>query len=262
MSARAPEFHLKFAESPQEIEAAQRLRYEVFVKELGAGGPDVDHSVRLEADRFDAYARHLLLIDRDQSFNHGVVGTYRLLPGAAAEQAGGFYSASEFDLAPLLASGRRLLELGRSCVLAEYRRGTATFELWAGLAEYVLSGGAEVLFGVASFHGTDLQALAQPLAHLHHSHLAAPAMRVSALGPPARDMALLPPEAVDRKAAMLALPPLIKAYLRIGGQVGQGAWLDEAFNTTDVCMLLDVDQIPGRQRALYAKGRLEGRGGA
>ena len=85
---------------------------------------------------------------------------------------GRFYSESEYDLTPLKASGRRLLELGRSCVHPDHRGGTAMFQLWNALADYVLERGIEVLFGVASFHGTDVAALAQPLAWLHHHHLA------------------------------------------------------------------------------------------
>lgn len=257
MSAHQPDFHLKLADCAAEIEAAQRLRYHVFVEELGADGPEVDHTLTLEADRFDAHAEHLLLIDRTQSFNSGVVGTYRLVSDARATAAGGFYSASEFDLSPLIASGRSLLELGRSCVLDEYRGGTAMFELWAGLANYVTTRGIDILFGVASFHGTALDALAQPLSYLHRNHLAPDALRVVASGPDARSMDLIAPDQIDRRAALLAIPPLIKAYLRLGGMVGQGAWIDRAFNTTDVCMILDVQQMPARQRALYAKGRFQ-----
>ena len=255
MSAKDPDFHLKIAETAAEIEAAQRLRYHVFVKELGANGPNIDHSLTLEADRYDPHAEHLLLVDRKQSQNLGVVGTYRLMSDRRADAAGGFYSATEFDLSPLTNSGRSLLELGRSCVLAEYRGGTAMYELWAGLADYVTKQGIDILFGVASFHGTDLDALAQPLSYLHHNHLAPPDLRVTAKGDAARDIDLLSVNDRDRRQALLAIPPLIKAYLRLGGAVGQGAWLDHEFNTTDMCMILDVAHMPERQRALYAKGR-------
>ncbi|MEL7114680.1 MAG: GNAT family N-acyltransferase [Pseudomonadota bacterium] len=256
MSPKRPEFQVKLAETEAEIAAAQRLRYRVFVEELGASGPDVNHTLTLEADRYDLHAEHLLLIDRQQSFNLGVVGTYRLLPDQKAVRTEGFYSEDEFDLAPLRQNDRRVLELGRSCVLEDYRGGTAMFELWAGLAEYVLTRDFDVLFGVASFHGTDLLALAEPLTFLHMNHLAPPGLRVSAKGDAARAMDLLPADAVDRRRAMLAMPPLIKAYLRLGGVVGQGAWLDHAFNTTEVCMVLDVAAISARHRALYSQGRL------
>jgi len=258
MSVKEPEFQLKIAETPAEIESAQRLRYRVFVEELGANGPEVNHALALEADQFDPFAEHLLLIDRSQDFNAGVVGTYRLLRDNRAKDAGGFYSEAEFDLTPLKQSGRKLLELGRSCVLAEYRGGTAMFELWAALAEYVMTQEIDVLFGVASFHGTDLNAMAQPLSHLHYNHLAQGDLSVAAKGETACAMNILAQSDVDRKAALMATPQLIKAYLRLGSAVGHGAWIDHAFNTTDVCMILDVAKMPARQKALYSKGRLAG----
>ena len=114
------------------------------------------------------------------------------------------------------------------------------FLLWNALAEYVLDHGVEVLFGVASFHGTDIEALKLPLAWLHHHHLAPEALRVRVLPGHFQRMDLLPKDGLDRRAAMLAMPPLIKAYLRLGGFVGEGAFVDRAFNTTDVCLLMDT----------------------
>lgn len=258
MAVREPAFQLRFAETDGDIEAAQRLRYTVFAAELGADGASVDHGAARDTDRFDAYAAHLLLVDPAQRWNNGVVGTYRLLSRAGAAQAGGFYSDAEFDLDPILASGRNVLELGRSCVLKEYRRTTAMFDLWAGLAAHVMRQEIEILFGVASFPGTDPAALAEPLSLLHHGHLAAPDLRVKARPDRAARMDLIAADHLDRVAAARALPPLIKAYLRIGGTVGQGAWIDHGFNTTDVCMILDVAQVPEAQRALYTGAQTSG----
>lgn len=255
MTAEDAPYAVRLATTPEDVRAAQRLRYEVFVAELGADGPLVDHQARLERDAFDPFFDHLLLVDRrrDPSGLDHVIGAYRVLPCDRLAAAGRFYSATEYDLAPLLASGRRLLELGRSCVHADHRGGTAMFHLWNGLAEYVLEREIEVLFGVASFHGTDAGALAQPLSYLHHHHLAPPDMRVRALPPHRQEMALVPPESLDRKAAMAATPALIKAYLRLGGFVGDGAFLDAAFNTTDVCLVMDTEQMSARHRDFYIR---------
>ena len=125
------------------------------------------------------------------------------------------------------------------------------FHLWNGLADYVLDRGIEVMFGVASFHGTDVAALAGPLSMLHHHHLAPPEMRVTARAPHCQTMNLIAPEALDRKAAMAATPALIKAYLRLGGFVGEGAWIDHDFNTTDVCLVMDTGQMSARHLAFY-----------
>lgn len=246
-------YSLRLAETAEDLAGAQRLRYQVFVAELGGDGPLVDHQARLERDSLDPYFDHLVLIDnhRDPAGLDHVVGAYRVLPGDRRAAAGRFYSETEYDLRPLLASGRTLLELGRSCVHADHRGGPAMFHLWNGLAEYVLDRGIEVLFGVASFHGTDIAALAAPLSLLHHHHLAPPEMRVTARAPNRQSMDLIPPQALDHRAALAATPALIKAYLRLGGFVGEGAWIDRAFNTTDVCLVMDTGQMSARHRAFY-----------
>lgn len=246
-----PDLVVRFAEGLADIVAAQRLRYRVFVEELGGDGPMVDHERGLEQDRFDAVAEHLLLIDRARG--GAVVGVYRIMDREAAGRAGQFYCADEYDLGPLLAGGRPLLELGRSCIDPAYRGGTAMVWLWQALADEVRRRGVEVLFGVASFHGTDTAGLAEPLAFLHHNHLAPPDLRVrSRVHAP---MDLVPVELLDRRRAALAVPALIKAYLRLGGFVGDGAFVDRAFNTTDVCLVLDVARMNAAQAALYARGR-------
>ncbi|MEX0366853.1 MAG: GNAT family N-acetyltransferase [Ruegeria sp.] len=248
MPDRGPAFTVKIAETEDELRAAQRLRYDVFVRELGGGGEMVDHEAGLERDRFDPCFDHMLAIDDGSG---QVIGAYRLLRGDRAQAMGQFYSEDEYDLSVLKQSGRKLLELGRSCVHPDYRGGTAMYHLWNGLAGYVAEHGIEVLFGVASFHGTDVQALAQPLSMLHHNHLAPPDLRVRTQPQHYVDMNLMEPEDLDRRKAMLEVPALIKAYLRLGGFVGEGAYIDHAFNTTDVCLILDTARMNERQRRIY-----------
>lgn len=255
MTAEESPYDVRLAATPDDLTAAQALRYQVFVAELGGDGPLVDHAAGLERDAFDPYFDHLLLVDRriDPASHAHVIGAYRVLPSDRRAAAGRFYSETEFDLTPLLASGRKLLELGRSCVHADHRGGTAMFHLWNGLAEYVLDRGIEILFGAASFHGTDIAALAQPLSYLFHTHLAPPEMRVRALPPDRQDMDLIPKDRLDRRAAMAATPALIKAYLRLGGFVGDGAWIDREFNTTDVCLVMDTGRMSARHRDFYTR---------
>lgn len=250
MIAHDPNLTLRLAEGEADIRACQRLRYRVFVEELGGDGPLVDHAARLEADEHDPHYDHLMLIDARRTAPDHVVGVYRLMPGDRADRAG-FYCAGEYDLAKLTGSGRRLLELGRSCLDAEYRGGTAMYLMWQSLAGYIQRRGIEVLFGVASFHGTDPGALAPALSLLHHRHLAPEALRVRALPEAFQRMDLLAEAALDRRAAMAQVPALIKAYLRLGGYVGEGAYIDRPFNTTDVCLILDIGQMDPKSRALY-----------
>jgi L-ornithine Nalpha-acyltransferase len=255
MPAEDSPFVFRLATTMEDLTAAQRLRYEVFVAELGGDGPLVDHASRLERDAFDPYFDHLVLVDkrRDAAALDHVIGAYRVLPGDRRAAAGRFYSETEYDLGPLLASGRQLLELGRSCVHPDHRGGTAMFHLWNGLAEYVLERGIEILFGVASFHGTDVRALSAPLSYLHHHHLAPPEMRVSARAEHRQAMNLIPADQLDRKSAMAATPALIKAYLRLGGFVGDGAWIDRDFNTTDVCLVMNTALMSARHRDFYIR---------
>lgn len=246
---------IRLALEERDLLAAQRLRYEVFVEELGGDGPLVDHKGRFERDEFDPVYDHLVLVDtrRDAAALDHVVGVYRLLPGERAAEFGHFYCDAEYDLSRLRASGRRLLELGRSCVHADYRGGPAMFLLWNGLADYVLDHGIEVLFGVASFHGTDIEALKLPLSWLYHHHLAPEELRVQVLPDHAQRMDLIPAEELDRRAAMVAMPALIKAYLRLGGFVGEGAFVDRPFNTTDVCLLMDTTAMSEKHKGFYTR---------
>lgn len=241
------DFEARIATTYADIRAGQALRYRVFVKELGADGPMVDHTQGLEIDHFDAYADQLILLDHTRPAHDQVVGVYRLLDDAAAARAGRFYSDDEFDLSALKATGRPLLELGRSCVHPDYRGGVALLHLWQALAREVEKRGVEIVFGVASFHGTDIPRLAPSLSLLARDHLACERLRVRAKSYQTMNLT----DQIDRVAAMKQVPSLIKAYLRLGGVVGDGAFIDHAFKTTDVCLILDTNAMNARQRAIY-----------
>lgn len=254
-ASTAERFELRLVESEAELQACQHLRYKVFLTELGGTSAFADHDMELEMDRFDPFCDHLLLLDttRPGSLQKQAVGTYRMMRAETAAHAGGFYTETEYDLHALRRSGRRLLELGRSCLDADHRGGAAMFHLWQGVADYVSLHGIELMFGVASFSGCDLAQLAQPLSYLHHNHSAPMALRAFTRQEPPQTMNLMPNDQIDRKAALLATPSLIKAYLRLGGMVGEGAYLDHAFNTTDVFLVTDTAKITPRQRDIYTR---------
>ena len=251
MTLTAPSYRVRFAKTPEDLRAAQRLRYSVFVAELGGDGPLVDHNAACETDNYDDHASHLLLEDLARP-SDPVVGVYRLMSERQARAAGGFSSQAEYDLSSLSDGTRQILELGRSCLHPRYRGGAGMLHLWSALARHVQDSGIDLLFGVASFHGTDPEKFAAPLAYLRDFHLAPSQIRPRAIGPGAVPM---PTYAVtDRKAALREVPPLIKAYLRLGGVVGEGACVDKEFNTTDVCMILDTAQMSAAQTARYRDG--------
>lgn len=245
--------HLKIrlARNRDDILGAQRLRYQVFVQEMGATGGRIDHKKQLETDDFDAFCQHLILVDtrhEPEKLDH-VVGVYRMLDRTNALAAGGFYSQSEFDLAPLIESSRSILELGRSCVHPVHRNGSALYRLWHGLGDYVRAQKIDVLFGVASFSGVDPKQHSDVLCYLQENHLAPSEFRVRSLDPNTPGKS---PD-IDRAAIMGAMPALIKAYLRIGGYVGDGAFVDREFNTTDVCMVVDTQKMSSRARKIYGR---------
>lgn len=250
---RAGTLEVRLANTAAEIDAAQALRYRVFYEEMSARTTPEIAASRRDCDAFDAYCDHLLVIDRKCGAGaDAVVGTYRLLRRTAALRHGGFYTATEFDIAPLLAHPGEILELGRSCVDQAYRTRPTMQLLWRGIASYVFRHDITVMFGCASLPGTDPQALAVPLSYLHHEHLAPPALRARALPERYIDMNILPRGEVDAdaavaqldaRAAVAALPPLIKGYLRLGGLVGDGAVIDRQFNTTDVCIIVVTDRV-------------------
>ena len=245
---------LRLAQDAADRAAAERLRYRVFVAEMGAAAQSADHRAGREWDRFDRHAQSLILVDPARPDGDHVVGLYRLMDRAAARAAGQFYSEDEFDIGPLLCGSGRVLELGRTCLDPAYRGGVALWRLWSGLARLVEDEAVELLFGAASFPGTDLGPLAQPLTLLGREHLAPPPLRARARS--AVSLERLPGAPVDRRLGMLAMPALIKAYLRLGGTVGEGAFLDRGFNTTDVLMVLETEQVAPSRRALYAAPRL------
>lgn len=246
--ASAPDaLGLRLANTQDDIEAVQRLRWQVFHDEMGARGASFDRA-GVDRDAHDAVCDHLLVMD-----GYAVVGTYRLLRQSVAERHGGFYSAGEYDLAPLLRhGGGSLLELGRSCVLPPYRTSAVIALLWRGIADYLARHEIGLMFGCASFPGTDVEAHAPALSYLHHHHLAQAELRPVALPEHYQAMELCGIGTYDRRAAMQALPPLIKGYLRVGATIGDGAFIDRQFNTVDVCVVMPVEKIAQRYAARFS----------
>lgn len=255
---RVGSLEVRLAESRAEIRLAQALRYSVFYEEMSAVPTMTAKMRRRDEDPYDAICDHLLVIDHGapcadsswQSHRHAaVVGTYRVLRQPQAERSLGFYTQSEYEIAPLIARHRKdyvFMELGRSCVLKPYRNKRTVELLWHGLWTYVREHKVDVMIGCASFPGTDPQAHAVPLSFMYHNVLAPEKWRCRAHEHLHVPMNLLPKEDVDARAALKAMPPLIKGYLRLGAVVGDGAVIDRQFATTDVLIVLPVENIDPR----------------
>ena len=261
---RLGSLEVRLAQTAEEVDAALALRYRVFYEEMGAKPTPAMAARKRDFDDFDEHCDHLLVIDHMRKDKNPVIGTYRLIRRDAAKRAGRFYSSGEYDITPLIQYPGEILELGRSCIDAEYRTGQVMQVLWRGLTAYVFRYDVQLMFGCASLPGTDPEALALPLSYLHYHHLAPPGLRPKAMPDRYIDMRLMPREAfdpnvafnslkVDPRSGANSLPPLIKGYIRVGGFVGEGAVIDRQFNTTDVCIIVKTDLITSRYIRHYER---------
>jgi putative hemolysin len=210
-------------------------------------------TTRRDMDEFDAVCDHLLVVDHQPDGSVRVVGTYRLLRDDAMKKIGRFYTASEYDIKRIEEYGSKVLEVGRSCVDPEFRNRSVMQLLWRGIGAYVERFDIELMFGCASFAGTDPAKYAMALAYLHHYHLAPEELRLVALKERYVEMNLLPKDKVDEKEAFSLLPALIKGYLRLGGYVGLGAVIDPEYNTTDVSIVVKTDMVTDKYFQRYGK---------
>ena len=245
---------VRLAAGAAEIDAVQALRYRVFYQEMGAHADDATAAAQRDRDVYDTVADHLLVLDHSLGNGlAGVVGTYRLIQRHGARRIGRFYTADEYNIACIEAFPGKILELGRSCVDAEYRNRSVMQLLLRGIAAYVFQHQIELMFGCASLPGTDPDLLALELAYLHHNHLAPAAIRPRALPHRYTDMCRLRPSDINVRDALYRLPPLIKGYLRLGGFVGDGAVIDTQFNTTDVAVVVQTDLVTDKYYRHYER---------
>lgn len=234
-------YTVALARSEEEVREAQRLRYKVFVEELGAHvktrlpGHDIDH--------FDPFCEHLIV---RESHADRIVGTYRILSPDAARRVGSYYSESEFYINRLQNLRSRMVEVGRSCIHPDHRSGAVITLLWAGLAEYMVSNNYEYLMGCASIGMADGGHNAANLfAQLDLAHMAPAEYRSFPLHG-------LPFERLANGQPVL-VPPLIKGYLRVGAWVcSEPAW-DPDFNTADLLLLLPMSRMNPRYMRHFVK---------
>lgn len=253
---RVGSLEVKLARKAHEVRSAQRLRYNVFYKEMSAIPAAATLLARRDVDAFDTICDHLNVVDHDWSrlvfgFSRPrVVGTYRLLRQEIARDHGGFYTQSEFDIAALVGRHTKLrfLELGRSCVLPPYRNKRTVELLWHGISNYVTQHRLDVLIGCASLEGTNPDKLATQLSFLHHFARAPEQWRARALSSRYVEMNRISKDMLDAKVALRELPPLVKGYLRLGAYIGDGAVVDHQFGTTDVLIVLPMQNVTARYR--------------
>jgi putative hemolysin len=247
-SPSTPRLVASWARHADDVRAAQRLRYDVFAREMGASlTPPLGTSAGLDADAYDDYCEHLLVRTVEQDdMPSMVVGTYRVLTPQAAALAGGLYTESEFDLAPLAHVRPRIAELGRSCTAPEFRNGGVILLLWSALADFMDRNRLELMIGCASVSMRDGGHMAASLwERLRQTHLAAPEMQVRARLP-------LPVGMLD-SGLDVETPPLIKGYLKCGAKIlGAPAW-DPDFGVADLPVMLNLQDLPRSYRSRFLK---------
>lgn len=231
----------ELASSPADVLASQRLRFRVFAQEMGARLPSADQGI--DRDHYDDFCRHLLVREADTG---DVVASTRILRSEDAAQAGGFYSQSEFYLGALESLPGRVMEVGRTCVRSDYRTGWAINALWTGLARFMTAHRFDYMMGCASITLSPDEASGPALLRqLYQDHPAPAGFRVEPRQPV--------PNRARGSASPAPLPPLLKAYLRLGAWIcGEACW-DPDFGVADVFILLDVQQVPDRYRRHFLR---------
>ena len=262
MAIKVRDYEVRLTRNKEERRQVRALRYEVFVEEEGASATEEQKNLREEYDAFDRYAEYLAV------FHNGkIVGTYRIIDRNAADKMDGFYTESEFNISKIKRVDGNIAEMSRACVQREYRDNALVMRmLWAGLGEYIVRRKIAILFGVASWVGTKPVESAQAISYLYYNHLTPLGLRATVLSenfadgvnPKLSRMNILPREFVDENDARHQMTPLIKGYLRLGATFGKGVFIDKAFNSYDVFVMVQTKNIDaayqkhflGRENAL------------
>jgi len=247
---------VRFAASEQEIVAAQKLRYQVFYEEMKAR-PSLEMArQKRDFDGFDLICDQLLAFDTTKSGDEAVIATYRLLREEKIHNIHDFYSAQEFDLSNMnnacfreKMAGRQMLELGRSCVRAEYRSNNIIQLMWRAITKYIIRYNIGCMFGCASLAGVIQGDLELPLSYLYHKYKTPDAFNIPARPERYQKMNYFSWDDIDTRKAKRQLAPLVRGYARLGCYIGDGAVIDDQFNTTDVLILLLTDRL--RKRAAH-----------
>jgi len=237
---------VRLAESESEVRQAQSLRYRVFNLELNEG-LEQSHEDELDVDKYDLQCDHLLVVERD---TEQVIGTYRMQTYRTAIKSEGFYTAAEFDLSILPEEIlNKSVEVGRACIHKEHRNGRVLYLLWRGIAEYMKLTESRYLFGCCSISGTDPATGWAVMDYLRNNDYLHEKYYLDTKAE------FYCPEIVhnDKDSNDIKLPQLFRLYLDLGARTLSKPALDEDFKTIDILVLLDVNQLDERSRALFFK---------
>lgn len=250
-SMSAGQYDVRLAQSVDEIQAAQKLRYRVLFKESGGRISREMLNTEREEDQWDEVAYHVIVIDRRKQ--NEIVGTVRLVSGEALNPGQSFYTEHAFDLSALREHYRSTLELSRACVSPDGRGGAILMLIWKFTMQFIEQNSYDVLFGCASFAGTDYQQHTEILSYLYHEHLAEPELmpipRKEVKSVAIKDFHVAPQKGKGRGQ----VPTLLRGYLKIGARISDHAIIDPVFNTTFVAIYVDAKQMFGTDHILVNK---------
>jgi putative hemolysin len=245
---------IKLAETNSEIKHAQSLRYSVFYKEKNAKATLSKKMLRRDYDKIDRFADHLIVIDKNRrNFQNKIIGTYRLMRGDLANQYGGFYTSTEFNLSNIfqLYKNNEILELGRSCVHKKYRNGTTMNLLWKAIANYISIYDIKILLGCVSCPGTNVMKFSEQLSYLKRNHSLQNELSVESLDNNIYPIHNSKNKNISDIKNFVKLPPLIKGYLRVGGKVSESYFVDHDFNTIDLCVVVKTNNIDDKYKKRF-----------
>ncbi len=247
MAIKVRDYEVRLTRNKEERRQVRQLRYDVFVEEEGASATEEQRKLEEEYDDFDRFSEYMAVFHKGK-----IVGTYRIIDRNAAEKMGGFYTESEFNISKIKRASGNIAEMSRACVAKEYREDALVMRmLWAGLGEYVVRRKIIILFGVASWVGVKPVQSAQAISYLYYNHLSPLRLRATVLSENFAEgvnqklsrMNILPRDFIDENDARHQMTPLIKGYLRLGATFGKGVFVDKAFNSYDVFVMLQTKKI-------------------
>ncbi len=248
-------FEIRFTKNKDELIESQRLRHKVFIDEVGASNKKKVES-KIETDKFDDYYKHLIIIDHEDPRLHPrgkIVGVTRVMLGDEIHKDIGFYCAQEFNLSPIISTQKKCLEIGRTCIDPSYRNTLILHYLWIEIGAYCSTNSVELLFGVASFKGNNVNKISMALSFIHNEYLAPSEIRPKALKGGFIAMNIFQKNAINKLNALKQMPNLLKSYLRLGAKVGEGAFIDKELNTIDILVIVDILNMNEKYKVYYEK---------
>ncbi len=248
-------FEIRFTKNKDELIESQRLRHKIFIDEICDSNKKIVES-RIEKDKFDDYYKHLIIIDHQDPTLHPkgkIIGVTRVMLSDEIHEDKGFYCSQEFNLTPIIATQKKCIEIGRTCIDPRYRNTLILHYLWIEIGAFCSNNGVELLFGVASFKGNSVNKISMALSFIHYEYLAPAEIRPKALKDGFIAMNIIQKNAIDKFNALKQMPNLLKSYLRFGAKVGEGAFIDKELNTIDILVIVDVLNMIKKYKVYYEK---------